>query len=311
MRPAPAVFLTHLILILTGKGCVMTAMKLGARLFTCGFLLCSLGCGLVCLADDDPPAIPIHYINRSSNAVTVVPYYDDYKNRQRYVYPKYKEHLQKEDGNATRKKYLDFCRGMILESKTCTMNQIIPFDDGINIFRCKGGTRDNDVQRSTGSSIAYVWWSHLDYIETIASRRQPSRRYCPDGEMSVRICMVTTKRQAKDAQDSNSLEQHDDYFEILCSSPYTSDPLHLPVLISGPQLHIPASCAPSSTACEQFSTDEKFETELARIACSKGTARCVASHPGTAGEISRVKLHPKREGIKVLAIYVLIDDVTT
>ena len=297
----------------------MTGMKLRTRWFTCVVLLCSLGCGLGCLANDDVPPMPIHYINRSSNAVTVLPYSYTYREA---LYSRYKKHLQKEDDTDTREKYLNFCRGMILDSKKSAMNQIIPANDGIYIRRCTGDTKGDDVQPSTGDYIVYMWWSAYDYINARATKVTPYPGWCLDGEMSVRICMVTTKLQAKDAKDSNSLEQdgQQDLYsqgpngqevEILCSSPYTSAPLRLRALISGPQLALPASCTASSAADEQFSTDEAFEKELARVAGPEGTTSCAVSHPETADEASDVYLYQKKNGIKILAVYVLIDDVKT
>lgn len=116
----------------------MTSMQRRARLFAAGAaVLGSLGFWSQCRADTGPsenenaalPAyVPVHYINKSSCPLVVLPLYANYRDDAHTEdaanpYAAFKDGiLSPSDG----KNFLRFCTGMVLKPRSSALNQVMP-----------------------------------------------------------------------------------------------------------------------------------------------------------------------------------------
>ena len=117
-------------------------MQRKSGLFVVGTLACILACpGEECVAHGGSPAIvKTHYVNKSSVAVTVLPFWWG-RRADLWLYNQYLT----EQNRALTEEYTDYCTGIILEPGTEKTNQVLPRGDGLYILPGRAGIQQRSV----------------------------------------------------------------------------------------------------------------------------------------------------------------------
>ena len=202
-------------------------MQRKSGLLVVGTLACILACpGEESVAHGDSPVIlTTHYVNKSSVAVTVLPRYWECRENM-VLYNKYMTELNNSD-STEKKKYTDYCTGIILEPGAEKTKQVLPPGDGLYIYPGRAETQQRSVTgvatlnelvpdhktQPDAKQLLYVWHYPASKDEPHYVMVKPQKVACKkgsadgvevDANVAVKVCLGPAKTEAESGGDTEA-----------------------------------------------------------------------------------------------------------